>query len=391
MPTSPLRNLLYQAALPVLAPSPRGQMTHIITGQALQTMPDYERLLCRHHALGSSLLLRGKGLLAQVDTSVAKPLHTAGPDTLYRVASITKMATALVTLMLAEDGLFTLDTPVAQLLPDASGLAALHDVTVRHLLSHTSGLQDIPAVDTALRSGDSFHAVLQAPDIRFASPGTAFRYCNFAFGLLGCVLEAVTGLQVDELYRSRLFEPLGMDAAMDATTLNRSRIMPISRVLPYHAGTDVTVTKLGSVPLTAADPIHHFGHTAGSLYTNAPSLAALLSLIMNNGEHAGHRLLKASSVAEMTREHATYGTLSPGMRYGLGLVLLQRDELSTHLLIGHQGFAYGCANGAFYDAEDGSMLVFINGGCSEARTGRLGLCCYDLLHWALQKELPLWK
>lgn len=117
MPTSDLRNLIYRAALPVLAPSPRGRMTHLRSGRQLCSFGNYEKLLVRHHVLGASLLLRKGNETGRVDTSVSEPRHIADRDTIYRVASITKMATALVTLSLIDEGAFTLDSPAAALLP----------------------------------------------------------------------------------------------------------------------------------------------------------------------------------------------------------------------------------------------------------------------------------
>lgn len=57
MPTTPAKNLLYRAALPILAPHSRGQMTHHISGHPLTTLPNYERILAKHHVFGASLLL----------------------------------------------------------------------------------------------------------------------------------------------------------------------------------------------------------------------------------------------------------------------------------------------------------------------------------------------
>ncbi len=390
MPTTPLRNLLYRAALPLLAPSPRGQMSHVCTGHSLHDLPGYEAILKRHHVLGSTLLIGQDDTFARVDTSVRKPAHHAQANTLYRVASITKMATALVTLMLAEDGCFSLDTPIVQLLPgDAE--PELSGVTVRQLLSHTSGLRDTPAVDQALASGGTWREVFHAGEVRASAPGAQFRYCNFGFGLLGCALEQVSGKTVDSLFTERLFTPLGMEAALDASRLEEARMMPISRVLPYHEGHDMVITPLGRTPLIAPDPKRHFGHTAGAMYTDAVSLSKLLHLIASGGcTESGQHLLKESTVAEMTRQHASYGAASPGMSYGLGLVLLRDKALSDHLLLGHQGYAYGCADGAFFEADTGRMMIFLNGGCSEARTRRLGLCNRDLLRWTFRKELPSW-
>ena len=96
-------------------------------------------------------------------------------------------------------------------------------------------------------------------------------------------------------------------------------------------------------------------------------------------------------MAEMITQQSFCGPAArPIRRYGLGLVLLHRPDISPYLLVGHQGFAYGCVDGAFIEPETGRAMVFLNGGASEAREGRLGLCNRDLLRWALGRELPQW-
>ena len=133
MPTTPAKNLLYRAALPILAPRSRGQMTHHASGHPLTTLPNYERILAKHHVFGASLLLQDGANCALCNTSTAKPEHLAQENTRYRVASITKMATALVTLRCIDNGLFALDSEAASLLPDGEKAPALSGVTVRHL------------------------------------------------------------------------------------------------------------------------------------------------------------------------------------------------------------------------------------------------------------------
>ena len=384
MPTTPMKNLLYRAALPLLSPSTRGQYAHEANG--INDLADYERLLVRHHVAGASLLLKDGDQLGIAHSSCARPAHAATPDTLYRVASITKTATALVVLMACDEGRFTLDTPVAALMPDGERLSALRGVTVRHLLCHTSGLRDIPAVDEALRRGDTFHDTLAAEGIRASEPGQVMNYCNFGFGLLGCVLENAYGQTVDAIFQDRLFRPLGMRATLDGFALDEGRVMPIARMLPYRAGRDVTVPALGRRPMTAPDPLRRFGHTAGAMYTDAPSLSRMLSLIAEGGLWQGQRLVSEALIREMTTRQAA----TPTRVYGLGLVLLDRPELSERRLLGHQGFAYGCVDGAFFEEGTGRQVVFLNGGASEARLGRLGLVNRDVLKWALRKEMPSW-
>ena len=386
MPSTPLKNALYRLALPFGAPNPHKQMKHLETGKPLAHFPYYEHLLVKNRVLGASLLLADRHQTAQVHTTVFSPRHEAKENTLYRVASITKMATALVTLMCVDDGLFLLDAPIRDLLPATEQGAVLEGMTVRQLLCHTSGLRDIPELDKALREGQSFDKVLGAAGVREGTPGSRMVYCNFGYGLLGCLLEQTTGLCISELFRQKLFEPLGMRATLDASTLEESCLMPISRVLPYKSGNDMTISALGRIPLNQPDPLRHFGHTAGAMYTDAPSLAKLLDLIGSGGAADGKRLVSAGMIAEMTRVQAS----TPTRTYGLGLVILNRPAISGNRLLGHQGFAYGCVDGAFIEEGTGRKVVFLNGGASEAREGKLGLVNRDVLTWAFRKEFPAW-
>jgi len=122
------------------------------------------------------------------------------------------------------------------------------------------------------------------------------------------------------------------------------------------------------------------------MYTTARSLRKLLDILISDG--AG--FLSPDSVAEMKKQHASYGALSPTLSYGLGLLRIDDPAISPSRLLGHQGFAYGCADGAFWEEETGRLVIFLNGGCSEARTGRLGSANRDFAAWAFRKELPSW-
>ena len=360
MPTSPMRNLAYRAALPIFAPRWRGEHTV----QGVNSFKEYEKILRRHHVMGASLLL--------VDGDRRATVYSGcGPETLFRVASITKMATALVTLRLCEEGLLALDQPVEEVLP--KGHDALRDVTVRHLLSHTSGLRDTGEA-VLLRGGTYLEALRSG-----SRPGEAMVYCNLGFGLLGCVMEHVTGQSLESVFQEKLFAPLGMRATLEGASVDERIIQPIYRVLPYRRE-PVTVTELGRKPLSAPDPLRHFGHTAGAMYTDAASLSKLLSALWPGG------FLSEALTNEMRARQAA----TPDRVYGLGLVLLTRPELSRSRLLGHQGFAYGCVDGAFVEEGTGRQVIFLNGGASEARTGRLGLVNRDVLKWALNEEMPSW-
>lgn len=361
MPTSLMKNLAYRAALPFFAL--RG--IDGVRAEELRGVEAYRRILRRHHVQASALLL--------VDGDRrAAAFAGCGPETLFRVASITKMATALVVLRLCDEGLLALDQPVAEALPEPH--PALEGVTVRHLLSHTSGLRD-GDFERVLLKGGAYPEALS----RGSSPGEKMVYSNLGFGLLGCAVEFVTGLCVEDAFRERLFAPLGMRASLAGERLADEEIAAIWRVLP-PAREGVTVTELGRKPLLAPDPLRHFGHTAGAMYTDAASLSLLLQAVWPGG------FLSAGLEREMRSVQAS----TPERVYGLGLVLLKRPELADGTLLGHQGFAYGCVDGAFVEVGSGRQVIFLNGGASEARVGRLGLVNRDVLRWAFREEFPSW-
>ena len=384
MPTTKFKNIVYRLMLPFCAPSCGKNPVSSVTGQPLSAPETFVRLIRKHHVLGSAVLLSNGREQSLVFTHSDKPPHYPDPDTYFRVASITKIATAMLTMRLVDQGLLGLDEPVVSYLPLDPVPDELAGVTLRHLLSHTSGLMDPPTLEKDLEAGKSISEVVRG--MRVASPGKFFRYSNLGYGILGCVMEAVKNRPLDVLFDSDLFSILGMKATLSACTLTSEKIMPVTRILPYHEGEDLIMTPLGRIPLNEPDPLHHFGHTAGSMYTTVESLLKLMKVLIcgNSG------YLSPASVEEMKKKHASYGSLSPTLSYGLGLLQINDAHISGCRVLGHQGFAYGCGDGAFWEEDSGHLLIFLNGGCSEARTGRLGSANRDFTFWAFRKELPSW-
>ncbi len=375
---------MYRAALPVLSPSPDKDVIHACIGRSLENADALSHILRKHHVLGGSILLDSGTEETVVLSCSMKTGQLPDENMYYRVASITKMATALVTLCLCEKELLNLDAPVSHILPDCYSDIDLKDVTLRHLLSHTSGLSDPQNLEQMLNEGRPFRSAVSGR--RVSEPGACFRYSNLGFGLIGCILESVTGLPVHRVFEEYLFRPLGMNATLEGSSLRMEQIMPVVRVLPYRPGNMLRVTVLGQKEIGSPDPLRHYGYTAGSMYTDIRSLKKMLLCVMNGGEH----LLSKKWTDQMTTRHAEYGSLSPSLSYGLGILIVQDKSISGGRVLGHQGFAYGCADGAFWDEESGWIMIILNGGCSEARTGRLGLCNRDMLRYAFGKELPQW-
>ena len=156
---------------------------------------------------GQPLLRRGYGL-SDLEAGTA-----ATPGTNYRLASLTKQFTAAAILLLAEDGVLSLDDPVQRWLPSLP--AAADAVTLRQLLSHTSGLVDyedhVPAdFHGQLHDIDVLH-ILEGQDRTLFPPGTAYRYSNSGYALLALIVEKASGQRYAGFLRERIFLPLGMN------------------------------------------------------------------------------------------------------------------------------------------------------------------------------------
>lgn len=142
--------------------------------------------------------------------------RAATPDTGYRLASISKQFTATCVLLLVEDGIVTLDDPVQRWLPTLP--EATHAVTLRHLLSHTSGLVDyedlVPESQTQqVRDADVLRLLERENRLYFA-PGTQYRYSNSGYALLALVVERASGARFADFLRTRVFAPLGMHGTL---------------------------------------------------------------------------------------------------------------------------------------------------------------------------------
>ncbi|MDP9478317.1 MAG: beta-lactamase family protein [Actinomycetota bacterium] len=181
--------------------------------------------------LSAAVLLRGQPLLiggyGMADIELSVP---ATPDTVYELASVTKPFTATAVALLSEDGELGLDDPVRTYFPESP--PAWSEVTVRHLLAHTSGIPNYFELDTFRPRGEfdwrldydqgEFLAAVAAAPLRFR-PGERSGYSNSGYYLLGMLVERVAGEPYGRFLARRIFEPLGMGS----TCLNdRAAIIP---------------------------------------------------------------------------------------------------------------------------------------------------------------------
>lgn len=214
MPTHPLRRGALLAALlagacqaselPVI---PTSTPTSVVTA-----MQEYEGDVPGAALLvikdGNALVRRGFGL-AELESG-----RKVTPTTAFRLASISKQFTATAILLLAQDGSLSLDDPVQRWLPSLPPVAAA--ITLRHLLSHTSGLVDyedlMDPTDTRQVHDADVLGLLETVNRTYFVPGTDYRYSNSGYALLALIVERVSGQRYADFLHARIFAPLGMAA-----------------------------------------------------------------------------------------------------------------------------------------------------------------------------------
>lgn len=232
---------------------------------------------------GQPVVERGFGL-ANLEDRVP-----ASPKTNYRLASVTKQFTAASILLLAEDGKLRLDDPVKRWLPSLP--AAADAITLRHLLSHTSGLIDYEDVMPADLKGqlhdiDVLH-LLEGQDRTYFTPGSSYRYSNSGYALLALIVGKASGQDFASFLRQRIFLPLGM---ADTVALEEGISTVVNRAYGYSE-TDGRWQRTDQSPTSAV-----LGD--GGIYSSITDLARWDAALYDE------RLLKKASL-DLAFSHAT--------------------------------------------------------------------------------------
>jgi len=253
-------------------------------------------------------------------------------DTIFDLASVTKLFTTIVVMRQVEAGRVDLDEPVATYLPDFAANGK-EDITVRHLLTHTGGLPAWLPLYSSYDTVEEREAAVLAAEPN-TPPGDAYVYSDLGLITLGLLVEEVTGRPLDQVVASDVTGPLGMDQTMfNPPARLRNRIAAteaqpyVDRPMVHGEVHDENAWSLGGVA----------GHAG--LFSTARDLAVLARMLLNGGRYGPTRILAEGTVREMITNQNP--DLPPGAARGLGFELDQRwymDGLSTPVTFGHTGF-----------------------------------------------------
>jgi CubicO group peptidase (beta-lactamase class C family) len=334
-------------------------------------------------------------------------------DTLYRMASVSKLVTTIAAMQLVDAGKLDLDADIGQYLGYTvrNPHFAQMPITTRMLLSHTSSLRDDGGYFFPLEK--PLKEVLQAApsptgqEATWANksnasadhaPGRYFTYCNLNFGIVGTLIEAITHQRFDLYMQQSVLQPLGIAGGFTPETLTPADISRLA-VLYRKASNGVWNPNGPWVPQVdgyqGKPPSPRAGLDAyvpgtnatgfspqGGLRTSVAGLGSIMQMLMNNGMLNGKRILSAQSVSAMLqpewRKHPTQdnGDTLSGQFHAWGLGM-QRfvdtsgpstgDRLTARggqTGAGHLGFAYGLQSGFIFDPATRNGVIYAIGGVS---------------------------
>jgi len=266
-------------------------------------------------------------------------------DALFWIASMTKPFTAVAFMMLVDEGKAALDDPVGNYIPqmknvwvvDKKGNDALslkrpvRPITMRHLLSHTSGLPFVTPVlndDLASLPLDQQALSFTMNPLEF-QPGEGYRYSNEGMDTVGRVVEIVSGMPYEKFLQTRIFGPLGMrDTTFFPTSRQLRRLAKCYGPGKEKAGFVETGLPFMKPPFDR--PGRH-PEPGGGLFSTGADLARFCQMLLNKGRCGDRRLLSEAALAELTKIQ----TGQPNQKYGLGFAV----DLDGHGAFGHGGAA----------------------------------------------------
>lgn len=251
------------------------------------------------------------------------------PETLFQIGSISKIFTATIAMQLVDEGTLDLDAPVASYLPDLrlGDAAAQRSVTLRHLLSHTSGIEgdrfdDYGSGDDALAK-----AIAEFPTLRQLSPpGKLWTYCNSGFNLAGAVIEQLTEKPFESAMRQRLLDPLGLGRSFYFA--HEAIAYPVAVGHSQEPGHAPTVARHYPLPRAV--------NAAGGIIGTVGDLLRFAAFHLADGLFDGERRLSEASARAMRQAQTPAANFAD--RYGLGWAL---RGAGGALVVGHGGTTNG--------------------------------------------------
>jgi CubicO group peptidase (beta-lactamase class C family) len=358
----------------------------------------FERYVDDGRLPGWSLLISRHGRVAHLSNYGRRDLEAdlpIEPDTLFRIYSMTKPITSVAAMMLYEQGAFELNDPLSRFIPAFADVRvytggpaakpvtvpAVEPIRIRHLLTHSAGLtygfHRVHPVDELYRARGFEWGAPVGKDLAACcdawaalpllyQPGAEWVY-SIATDVLGRVIEVASGQPLDEFFRARILEPLGMtDTGFSVSAGQRDRLAALYAPTP-GTGTAFRYDQIGNAVIEG----DQFLSGGGGLVASIADYHRFTQFLLRGGELDGVRLLGDRTLRYMTRNHlpggadlATFGrplfaeTRYDGMGFGLGFSVLM-DPVANGVIGSIGEFAWGGAASTSFWVDPAEDLAAI--------------------------------
>ncbi len=306
--------------------------------------------------------------VGQSDLATGRKMRT---DDIFWIASMTKPMTVTCVALLADEGKLGFDDPVEKYIPEFRRLWLQQDqtadhlslvkparpITLRDLATHTSGLGEYTVTDPHW-SLAAMSKVLSREPLRFA-PGSRWGYSTAGIDALGRVVEIVSGMPFSDFMQKRILDPLGMKNTTWWISPEQEKRRAHTYVLNAQTKkleeTPIFYMYSGAVTDHARPPLGGAG-----LFSTAEDVAKFYQMMLHGGEFAGKRIVKAETVAEMTRKQTGELRARAGMPWGLGFCVVEDpQQMEANKIFSPGTFGHGGAFGTQSWADPTRGLVYV--------------------------------
>jgi CubicO group peptidase (beta-lactamase class C family) len=373
---------LVAGSVPAAKPEEVGLSTERLkrVGEAVQ------RHIAAGNVSGAVTLLARRGRIAHFEAQGMQDIETKKPmpkNGIFRLASMSKPITGVAVMALVEEGKIRLTDPVSRFIPEFKALTkvavarpgggrgggnappafdvvtATREITVRDLLTHTSGLVSGGlGAATAPQRTESDTLATYIPKLASVpldfQPGTLWRYSGLVgFDVLSRIVEVVSGQTFDQFLKQRIFDPLGMkDTGFYLNAEQASRLVTIYRTTPN-----------GLQPANQTSSTKYFSG-ASALMTTAEDYLQFAQMMLNGGELNGKRIVSPRTIQMMASNHTgdmvngQFGRPARGMGFGLSMQIVE-DPIAADLRVSKGAFGWPGGSGVAFWVEPLEQIVSI--------------------------------
>lgn len=272
------------------------------------------------------------------------------PENYYRIASVSKLVTATAVMKLVEQGLLDLDENIGTILGVNEPFFAANrryptvGLTSRMLMTHTSGIWKM---SDRLPMREYINVETRKNNTYFyeEKPGTAYHYSNYGAGILGCIIEAITGKRLNDAVSELIFDPMNLDAGYDPKFLADPSKITSKVIRQYNDEIDLD---------------RDFYHSYGNCWMRCTDLCNIGIMLCDYGMYQGKQILEKETVEEMISSQKGKGGITVDVD-GLNMQRLKVPTLfPDRLLYGHQGMIDNVLCNLYFDPETRFVFAMVS-------------------------------